>query len=117
MPENNIRACIETAARKLRQGPQVREGLIVSKTVSFKYESKTRNCAIVKVQNNRVPKYRPQFNNWELTFQVEVDDELVDENQLKQWLEIAGRRIGMGDWRPEKSGQYGRFDVVKFKKI
>ena len=38
---------------------------------------------------------------------VEADDELVDQEQLVTWLDISGRRLGLGDWRPQKSGQYG----------
>ena len=42
---------------------------------------------------------------------ADVDEELVDKAQLTAWLALGGRRIGLGDWRPEKSGFYGRFDV------
>ena len=52
-----------------------------------------------------------------MTFTVEVDDELVDQDRLATWLDIGGRRIGLGDWRPEKSGHYGRFETVAIKAI
>lgn len=42
---------------------------------------------------------------------ADVDEELVDKAQLTAWLVLGGQRIGLGDWRPEKSGFYGRFDV------
>lgn len=45
-------------------------------------------------------------------FTMEVDGELVDREQLTAWLDIAGRRIGLGDWRPQRSGHYGRFEVI-----
>ena len=38
IPAAAIRACIETAARKLKQGPQVREGLIVESVEEFDYD-------------------------------------------------------------------------------
>ena len=32
--------------------------------------------------------------------------------ELTAWLAVGGRRIGLGDWRPEKQGGvFGRFDV------
>ena len=43
--------------------------------------------------------------------QADVDEELVDQAKLTAWLAVGGRRIGLGDWRPEKSGVFGRFDV------
>ena len=42
---------------------------------------------------------------------ADVDEELVDKAKLTAWLAVGGRRIGLGDWRPEKSGVFGRFDV------
>ena len=44
---------------------------------------------------------------------ADVDPEQVDEEKLTAWLATGGRRVGLGDWRPEKSGHYGRFDVEK----
>ena len=35
----------------------------------------------------------------------------MDKTKLTAWLALGGRRIGLGDWRPEKSGVFGRLDV------
>ena len=63
------------------------------------------------VQRSRILRTRAKFDEWGVRFIVEVDQELVDKAQLSAWLDIAGRRIGLGDWRPEKSGHYGRFQL------
>ena len=124
VPASALRACIETGARKLRQGPQVREGLMVDAVLSFEYNKRKYGTSIEKLgkttqfttpvvfQRNRLLRTRAKFDEWEVTFQLYADDELVDQSQLEAWLDIAGRRIGLGDWRPEKSGNYGRFEVV-----
>ena len=123
VPEAALRAIIETGARKLKQGPQVREGLIVEGVEQFHYDEslgttveelgKTVQFTVgVVVQRSRILRTRAKFDEWGVTFTVEVDDELVDAEQLAAWLDIAGRRIGLGDWRPEKSGHYGRFETV-----
>ena len=122
IPEGAVRAVIETGARKVKQGPQVREGLIVEKVTDFDYDKslginaeelcKTVQFTVgVVVQRNRILRTRAKFDDWGVTFIVEVDDELVDQEQLANWLDIAGRRIGIGDWRPEKSGFHGRFET------
>ena len=122
IPHGAIRAAIETGARKLKQGPQVREGMIVTEIEEFSYDKnlgttaeelgKTAQFTVgVVVQRNRILRTRAKFDEWGVSFIVEVDDELVDANQLEAWLDIAGRRIGLGDWRPEKSGIYGRFET------
>ena len=127
VPAAAIRSCIETAARKLKQGGQVREGLLVINT-HFEYDEErygadldtlahsTQFRAAVVVQRARLIRVRPKFDlPWAVFFQAEADDELVDEQQLRAWLDIGGRRIGLGDWRPEKSGEYGRFTTASIE--
>lgn len=122
VPEAALRAVIEGAARKRKQGPQVREGLVVEKVVSFHYDrslgenvetlGKSVQFTVgVVVQRSRILRTRAKFDEWGVTFIVETDEELVDQEQLRDWLDIGGRRLGLGDWRPEKSGHYGRFET------
>ena len=120
VPPDALRAAIEQGARKLRQGPQVREGLIVL-TTKFEYDEealgttaaelavRAQHTAPVVVQRSRILRTRAKFDVWALAAHIEVDEELVDKEQLLSWLDIAGRRIGLGDWRPARSGIFGRF--------
>ncbi len=57
--------------------------------------------------------YRPRIDDWELTFELEVNDDRADEHAVKEILEIAGLQRGIGAYRP----RFGRFEVTKFKKI
>ena len=67
----------------------------------------------VVVKNSGILKTRAMFElSWGCRFTLDCDDELVDRQMLEAWLDIAGRRIGLGDWRPEKSGDFGRFETV-----
>ena len=120
VPPAALRATIETGARKLKQGQQVREGLIVDRVESFDYDTSLgataeELCKTVQfttgvvVQRNRIWRTQAKFDEKAVTFTVEADDELVDGRQLASWLDIAGRRISLGDWRSEKSGHFGRF--------
>ena len=106
---------IETAARKLKQGPQVREGLIVESVDAFDYNVRRYGKTVeqigksaqftvpVVVQRARILRTRAMFElPWSITATVDVDEELVDKTQLESWLDIGGRRIGLCDWRPEK---------------
>lgn len=121
LPAAAFRAMIEKAARKLKQGPQVREGLVVASVDAFDYDEErygttleelgisTQFTVPVVMGQARVLRTRAKFDDWGATFTVDIDEELVDEDQLTTWLDIGGRRIGLGDWRPEKSGSMGRF--------
>ncbi|MDE0463407.1 MAG: hypothetical protein OXH93_13405 [Caldilineaceae bacterium] len=129
IPAAAIRAAIEAGARKRKQGPQVRGGLIVLST-AFKYDKKkygtdveelgrtTQYTVPVVVQRSRILRTRAKFDTpWSCTFEVDVDDEQIDQDQLLEWLDIAGRQIGLGDWRPEKSGMFGRFTASDIEKV
>ena len=123
IPAAAIRSSIEAGARKRKQGTQVRGGLVVLSS-AFKYDKKkygadveklgrsTQYTVPVVVKSSRILRTRARFDMpWSCTFEVDVDDELIDQSQLLEWLDIAGRQIGLGDWRPEKSGMFGRFTV------
>ena len=125
IPQSAIRRCLETAATKLRQSPQVKEGLRVMQTF-FQYDTgrygesldelvkstQFTTGVVLPGRRSRIERTRAKFDTpWECAFTLDVDEELVDQEQLDRWLDIAGRRIGLGNWRPEKSGDYGRFET------
>lgn len=124
IPPQAIRSCIEEAARKSRQGPDVREGLVVLET-SFTYDverygstldrlmDSTQFQSVVVVTRSKIVRTRAKFDTpWSVDIALDCDDELVDREKLETWLDLAGRRIGLGDWRPSKSGTYGRFTTA-----
>ena len=126
IPEAAIRACIETAARKLRQGPSVREGMLVFDSVfehSHSDDSETMASEVmftvpVVIQKSRILRTRAKFElPWSVEFTLDVDPDLIQQEHIETWLDIAGRRMGLGDWRPAKSGQYGRFVLESIKTL
>ena len=115
IPSAALRSCIETAARKLKQRPQVREGLIVSEVRDFFYDRERYGDTLeelavstqyrVGVQRQCILRTRAKFYLPSCCrFALDCNDGLIDQQQLETWLDIAGQRIGLGDWRPEKSG-------------
>ena len=122
IPAGAIRANIEGAARKLKQGPDVRGGLVVESDCIFHYdpalgdtpEDVAKNAMFtvpVVVSRAKTLRSRPKFDQWSAEFTLDCDDTLISEEKVLTWLDIGGRQIGVGDWRPEKSGHYGRFAV------
>ena len=49
---------------------------------------------------------------WGLEAHLFAAEGLIAREWLREWLEFAGQRIGLGDWRPERSGSHGRFRVA-----
>lgn len=55
---------------------------------------------------------RPKFEEWAATVNFEYDADFLHPDQIGELLEIGGRTIGVGDFRPENSGPFGRFQLV-----
>ena len=69
---------------------------------------------VIPSTKGRVMRYRPKFNEWVLEFHVIFEEEIPKE-VIKEALEIAGKYVGIGDWRPSKKGKFGKFQVTKFQ--
>lgn len=57
--------------------------------------------------------YRPEFRQWEAQLRIRFNKDVISEEQLVNLVEIAGFAVGVGDWRPEKSGSMGMFQVKR----
>ena len=66
----------------------------------------------VRGGGKRVWKYFPYIKNpWKATVEVIVIDDTITEEVFRQHLVAAGSLIGVGRFRPQNNGFYGRFDV------
>lgn len=75
-----------------------------------------KKLVVIPSTKGRVMRYRPMLKDWSLTFDILFEDE-IPSDVIKEALEIAGRYSGIGDWRPEKKGVFGKFQVVSFKEV
>lgn len=75
------------------------------------YEDRRR----VVIQRSAVTRTRPAMRvGWKVNIQLMVNlPEYIDEPFLREVLQMAGRLVGVGDFRPT----YGRFDVTKFERL
>lgn len=57
-------------------------------------------------------RYRPEFSEWRAKILVRYNTNVLSESQILNLLNVAGFAVGVGEWRPEKDGQYGMFHVA-----
>ncbi|MDR3473332.1 MAG: hypothetical protein P4M09_16860 [Devosia sp.] len=57
-------------------------------------------------------RYRPEFAEWHALVLVRYNTNVLSESQILNLLNVAGFAVGVGEWRPEKDGQYGLFHVA-----
>lgn len=73
-----------------------------------------KSLVVIPSTKGRIMRYRPIFNEWSLEFHISGEEEITPA-VIKEGLEIAGKYVGIGDWRPEKKGKFGKFQITKFK--
>ena len=71
---------------------------------------------VIPSTGGRIMCHRPRIDDWEASFTIEVDTEMFNEKTVRILVDDAGKKIGLGDYRPQRKGPFGRF-VVKHWEI
>ena len=67
---------------------------------------------IVRIGANQTDlRYRPEFGKWSAVITATVDFDNLQEQDLVNLINRAGFGVGIGEWRPEKGGEYGRYEL------
>lgn len=70
------------------------------------------------VQRQGIMRARPFIRSpWQAEVWMQRDATVIDGEACLKALMLAGQQIGIGDYRPEKSGPFGRFEVVAFDDV
>ena len=56
-------------------------------------------------------RYRAEYRNWSAVLRIEYVPSVIDLSSVVALVDAGGTN-GIGEWRPEKSGSYGTFEVV-----
>ncbi|MBA3584411.1 MAG: hypothetical protein H0W36_07775 [Gemmatimonadetes bacterium] len=77
------------------------------------YEVDSRPVTIPSTKG-RVMRHRPRLDAWRLEVDLEIDEDILPAEMVHQLLVEGGRGIGLGDFRPERGGPFGRFRVTRW---
>lgn len=78
------------------------------------FETDTRAVRIPST-GGRILAHRPCFYDWSLQFTLILDEEIMSESLVREILDAAGKRIGLGDFRPDCKGPFGKFVVTSWQ--
>lgn len=67
---------------------------------------------VVRIPSGSDLRYRGQFLNWKITFELEFNAALISPEQIVALMTAAGFGAGLCEGRPEKDGEWGRFEVL-----
>lgn len=71
---------------------------------------------VIPSTGGRIMAHRPRFDDWKVTFSLQVDDSMFSDSLMRELVDMAGQRIGVGDFRPSRKGPFGRFRVERWSK-
>lgn len=87
------------------------EGMFLPLEMAEDWQVDTRPVRI-PATGGRILAHRPMFEKWALTFETQLDTSMIGEKMFREIVDAAGKRIGLGDFRPDTKGPFGKFVVV-----
>ena len=118
VPGENIDATVRDGAKLIKKGMDIKRGVqCVDLVVPLIYEgprspdqlypafADRRRVGVNK--GSSTIRCRPIFAEWGCEFTLALDVEVINPTDLRRCVELAGARVGLGDYRP----RYGRFTV------
>jgi hypothetical protein len=119
VPGLMVEASLREGAKLQKLGKAVQRGVLVSEDkiklehdgprTLDKLSSDVRfiDMRSVKVQQARLQRTRPKFDDWSLEFTLMFNPDVLDKRSVLKAMEDAGAMCGIGDFRP----RFGRFSV------
>lgn len=60
---------------------------------------------------------RPRFDVWGFEADVQIDTDEIPEATIRTLWDHAGKRVGLGDFRPQRRGMFGQFRVDRWEAV
>lgn len=70
---------------------------------------------VIPSTGGRIMAHRPRVDMWRATFTLDVDTSMFAPNLIRAVVDDAGKKIGLGDYRPARKGPFGRFVVSRWE--
>jgi hypothetical protein len=62
-------------------------------------------------------RYRAEFPDWTSELTVQYVKSAITRDSVLSIISAAGLTVGVGEWRPEKNGEYGTFEIDQAREI
>lgn len=127
LPGRMIKAALIRGGTKTKDAPKIKTGLVVMtdrakliytgpREIDTLWAAGTfTDMRSVVVQRARLMRCRPIFPEWSVVAEMVYDEAIIDKAHLLQIANTTGALVGMGDFRPEKGGDFGRFTAEEVK--
>lgn len=81
------------------------------------FDAIDKRSAVNKNVKARVIVVRPKWTEWEAEFLLQIGEDSITKETITELFRTAGDYVGIGSFRPEHNGSFGRFKLVELKKL
>jgi hypothetical protein len=118
LPAEMMEAALVRAAGHERRSAKAKAGIMIREDLLLQYDGpkdaqalradpRFRLRCAVRIGPSRIMRTRPRFSDWAADVTVNYLPKILNEQDIRNFLEVVGSEIGVGDWRPK----FGRFHV------
>jgi hypothetical protein len=76
-----------------------------------------REDVVTVGRNGSDLRYRPQFSEWRATLEVTYVTSALTRGSVLSLIDAGGMGVGVGEWRPEKDGDFGTYRVDPAREV
>lgn len=105
IPRSIIQRCVFVVGDSRRDYVEIKSARIVMREDAVRVGPFNKREADLR--------YRPEYQNWSAKLHIKFRSDVITQEQVMLLIENAGFSVGIGEWRPEKSGQAGTFQIRK----
>lgn len=95
-------------------GLSMREIILPLETTVFEVDSRS---VVIPSTGGRIMKHRARLDEWKVKFTLDIDDSMFCLSFVRLLVDDAGRRVGLGDYRPDRKGPFGKFVVINWQEL
>jgi len=64
-----------------------------------------------------IMRHRARLDRWTAAFTIDLDESVFSQEFVRAIVDDAGKKIGVGDYRPATRGPFGRFTVTRWEVV
>lgn len=78
---------------------------------NFEVDSRS---VVIPSTGGRIMCHRPRIDKWNCKVNIDVDTTMFSPKLVRALFDDAGKKIGIGDYRPARKGPFGKFVVIRW---
>jgi hypothetical protein len=81
------------------------------------FDTIDKRSAVNHNVKGRIIVVRPRWDNLDVSFTINVKNDTITKETVREILDQSGVMFGIGSYRPEHKGEFGVFEVTKFEEV